>query len=86
MSASFVAAVRNDEASRCYLVHIRCLTFSGTDLTWVLAWRHILEEEPYERFPDVRREVIHVLKPLKEASTPRTSWRVSSCEVFETIA
>ena len=26
------------------------------------------------------------LKPLKEASTPRASWRVSSCEVFETIA
>ena len=45
MIASFVAAVRNDEASRCYLVHIRCITFSGSDLTWVLAWRQILEEE-----------------------------------------
>ena len=70
MSASFVAAVRNDEASRCYLVHIRCLTFSGTDLTWVLAWRHILEEEPYERFPDVRREVIHVGKTYGTVETP----------------
>ena len=59
MSASFVAAVRNDEDSRCYLVHIRCITFSGADLTWVLAWRQILEEEPYERFLDLRREVIH---------------------------
>ena len=62
MSASFVAAVRYDEASRCNLVHIRCITFSETDLTWVLAWRKILEEEPQERFLDLCREVIHMGK------------------------
>ena len=70
MSASFVAAVRNDEASRRYLVHIRCITFSGADLTWVLAWRHIMEEEPYERFLDVRREVIHMGKTYGTVETP----------------
>ena len=27
-----------------------------------MAWRHILEEEPYERFLDFRREAIHMGK------------------------
>ena len=61
-SASFVTSVRYDEVSRRNLVHIRCITFSGSDLTWVLAWRQILDEEPYERFLDLRREAAQVLQ------------------------
>ena len=62
MSASFVAAVRYDEVSHCNLVHIRCVTFSGSALTCVLTWRQILEEEQQERFLDLRRGVIHMGK------------------------
>jgi hypothetical protein len=35
-----------------------------------LAWRHILEEEPYERFLDMRREVIHMGKTSGTVETP----------------
>ena len=68
MSASFVAAVRYDEVSHCNLVHIRCVTFSGSALTWVLAWRQILEEEQQERFLDLRCGVIHMDKMAKRVA------------------